>query len=152
VASPRRLARVSPGAPEYARAARRISRASQVPKGSKRIGSFMMPRSFRSEFLPASLKLLMRGEPVILLLLGAVFALKVKMMSPVATDSFLIAVSQHDAVIFAAILLLYTVGSATIPPGFAARGHVGGLLTASARVLCLALIALYTIDVFVYYF
>jgi hypothetical protein len=95
-----------------------------------------------------------QGEPVIFLLPLAAFAAKVGLMMPAATDSFLIAVVQHDAVIFATMLALYVAGSARSRldgfRGWRARGLT--IASFSARLACLVLVGLYAADVFAYYF
>jgi len=82
------------------------------------------------------------------------FALKVRLMSPAATDALLVATLQHDAIIFAILICLYMIGmtdlrqTPTSSPLRLAMTMIAGL----ARFSCLMLIMLYMIDVFVFFF
>jgi hypothetical protein len=82
------------------------------------------------------------------------FALKVRLMSPAATDALFIATLQHDSIIFASLLCLYALGVTGLRqdiPSAPLRSLAAGV-AGLARLLCLLLIVVYMIDVFVFFF
>ncbi len=104
---------------------------------------------------PAVARLLMRADVTIGAFLVILLLYKFEMMQPASRGPRLFfAVVQHDAAIFALILLLYAAGSA-----MARWDHRSGAARAAAAVLarlcaasCLFVLFLYAADVFAYHF
>jgi len=105
---------------------------------------------------PWSLAVSLLMDPVVVLgmIVVALLLYKLKLMQPEAAGPIFFAVVQHDAAIFALMLLLCAAGSA------ATRwsnhtGMAAGVATILARLCkgaCLLVVLLYAADVFVYHF
>ncbi len=75
----------------------------------------------------------------------AFFLVKYRLMQGASTDTFLVALVQHDAILFALLMLLYAVGAMLQRSGHA-------LVSLVVRILAVTVFVVYIADVFAYFF
>ncbi|WP_196758307.1 LTA synthase family protein [Brucella anthropi] len=92
------------------------------------------------------LRLLRLPELFLCTLLAIFFAGKFVLMRKAATDSFAIALIQHDAAILAALLFLYAFNL------YFRKNSKLRYLATTARALCILIILIYIIDILAYFF
>ncbi len=90
-----------------------------------------------------------RPELALAIFVMATLLFKVKLMRPAATGWILLAIIQHDATILALLLVLY---AAALAVARHSSSRAAGIVSRLSMVTCLAIVLLYTADVFAYYF
>lgn len=101
-----------------------------------------------------ALRLLLRPEVTIGAVLIALLLNKLKVMRPEAKGPIFFAILQHDAAIFALLVLLYALGSSapSRSGGRGIRGAVSTILSKLCLAACVLIVLLYGADVFAYHF
>lgn len=103
-------------------------------------------RAFRGLILSRFFGILRLPELFLCGFLGVFLVGKFVLMRSAATDTFLIALVQHDAAILAVLLFLYTLNL------YFRAGAITRHLAAVTRAIFISIFAIYVIDVFAYFF
>ncbi|MGD0125999.1 MAG: LTA synthase family protein [Terriglobia bacterium] len=107
-----------------------------------------------ARLIASAFRLVMRPEVTLGALVIALLFNKLKVMRPESKGPIVFAVIQHDAAIFALMVLLFAVGSSGLL-GYDSRGITGTIwfiLRKLCLVACVLLVLLYGADVFAFHF
>jgi hypothetical protein len=107
-----------------------------------------------AKLITLAFRVLLRPEVTIGVVVLALLHNKLKVMRPEAKGPIFFAVLQHDAAIFALLVLLYALGSSALgrSEGRGIRGAVSTILSKLCLAACVLIVLLYGADVFAYHF